>query len=235
MPALVVTAHADSVRVTRSVAVRRSRQVAWTGLKIPQQRMSPDSTPMTSTSPPVPGPTNARPTGQTARRAPAVTRTRCSPNRATSGRASRAPSSPPTEGAAKARPYSHGAKPSRPSIRTASSGEVAITRPLNRAVLKNSGRSAASPRMYRQPSRRSPARMRTASRRSGGGSLPPVARMPRAESRQLTASATTVATGPRSPIAMPPSGGPTIVVVQDVDSNRALATSRSSAGSSVFT
>src|SRR5262249_47956579 len=62
--ALVVTDQADSVRATRSAAVRRRRKVAQTGLNTAQQRISPDSTAITSSSPPVPGPTNAKPTGQ---------------------------------------------------------------------------------------------------------------------------------------------------------------------------
>jgi hypothetical protein len=37
-----------------------------------------------------------------------------------------------------------------------------------------------------------------------------------------------VVTGPNRPIAAPPSGGPTAMELQLVDSNRALATSRSS-------
>ncbi|CAM5328693.1 hypothetical protein SFUMM280S_09189 [Streptomyces fumanus] len=181
--ALAVTDQADRARTTRSAGRRSRRQVAQTGLKTPQQRISASSTPITSSSPPVPGPRKARPTGHRARSAPEPTRTRCDPNRVTSGRASRDPSSPPTEGAAKASPYCHGANPSGPSISTASSGWVAITRPLKTAVLRNSGRSTGSARRYRQPSSSSPARIRAAGRGRGRGSRPSVARMPRAESR----------------------------------------------------
>ncbi len=52
--------------------------------------------------------------------------------------------------------------------------------------------------------------------------------MPSAESRWLSALATTVVTGPNRPIAAPPSGGPTATELQFVDSRRALAMSRSS-------
>src|SRR6202041_2590459 len=48
------------------------------------------------------------------------------------------------------------------------------------------------------------------------------------------ASITTVVTGPNSPIARPPSGGPIAVAVQVVDSNRALATIKSSGRTSTF-
>ena len=41
-------------------------------------------------------------------------------------------------------------------------------------------------------------------------------------------------TGPNSPIAAPPSGGPSAVAVQVVDSNRPFATSRSSGRTSAF-
>src|SRR5580700_1289351 len=44
----------------------------------------------------------------------------------------------------------------------------------------------------------------------------------------------TVVTGPNSPIAAPPSGGPSTVEVQVVDSNRPFAMSRSSGRTSVF-
>jgi hypothetical protein len=43
-----------------------------------------------------------------------------------------------------------------------------------------------------------------------------------------------VVTGPNSPIAAPPSGGPSTVAVQVVDSNRPFATSRSSGCTSAF-
>jgi hypothetical protein len=68
-------------------------------------------------------------------------------------------------------------------MRTASSGEVAMIRPLTRIVLKNSGRSAGWVSMYRHPSSSSPARSRGALVRTGRGSLPPIARIPTAESR----------------------------------------------------
>lgn len=69
----------------------------------------------------------------------------------------------------------------------------------------------------------------------GSGSPPPIARSPHAESRKLTASATIVVTGPSAPISRPPSGGPSTIDVQFVDSKRALATSRFSGGSSDLT
>lgn len=106
--------------------------------------------------------------------------------------------------------------------------------PLTTIVLKNSGRSPGWVRMWRHPSSRSAARMRAAPLRAGRGSLPPTARMPRAESRWLTASASTVITGPNIPIAAPPRGGPSTVAVHVVDSNRLFATSRCSGGTSVF-
>ena len=102
---------------------------------------------MTSTIPGTPGWTNANPTGQHARSAPAVSITLCCPNRATSRRASREPMRPPTQGTANARPYCQGANPRSPSMRTASSGSVAMIRPLTRIVLKNSGRSVGWVRM----------------------------------------------------------------------------------------
>ncbi len=56
-----------------------------------------------------------------------------------------------------------------------------------------------------------------------------------ADRTKLTALMTAVVTGPNSPIARPPSGGPSTVAVQVVDSSRPLATSRSSRGTSAFT
>ncbi len=47
--------------------------------------------------------------------------------------------------------------------------------------------------------------------------------------------ATTVTTGPNAAIAAPPSGGPSMVAVQVVDSKRPFATSRSSGRTSAFT
>jgi hypothetical protein len=116
---------------------------------------------------------------------------------------------------------------------TASSGAVAMIRALTVIVLKNSGRSAGWARMYRHPSGRSRTRSRAAPTRTGRGSLPPLARIPAAqtptaESRKLAALASTVVTGPNNPNAAPPSGGPSAVAVQVVDSNRPLARSRSS-------
>lgn len=107
-------------------------------------------------------------------------------------------------------------------------------RPLTRMVLKNSARSAGCAKMQRHPSIRSAARSRRASLRTGCGSALPIARMARADSKKLTASATTVVTGPNSPIAAPPSGGPSAVAVQVVDSNRPLAAIRSAGGTRAF-
>ena len=118
---------------------------------------------------------------------------------------------------------------------TATSGAVARIRALTRIVLPNSGRSPGLVSTCRQPSSRSPARSPGAPVRRGRGSVPPIARMPAAESRKLAALASTVVTGPSRPIAAPPSGGPSAVAVQAVDSNRALATSRSPGGTSALT
>ena len=63
------------------------------------------------------------------------------------------------------------------------SGKVTMIRPLTMTALKNTGRSAGLARMYRHPSSRSPARSRVASVRCGHSSLPPMAPIPRAESR----------------------------------------------------
>ena len=63
------------------------------------------------------------------------------------------------------------------------SGAVARIKPFTSVVLNSSRRSAGFVRMYRQPSTRSAARSRGASARAGRGSLPPIARMPTAESR----------------------------------------------------
>ena len=70
-------------------------------------------------------------------------------------------------------------------MRTASSGSVAMIRPLTESVLKNSGRSAGWVRMYRQPSSRSPARSRACAglAPAGAAPVPPIARIPAAESR----------------------------------------------------
>ena len=139
------------------------------------------------------------------------------------------------QGTAKARPYCQGGNPNRPSISTASSGSAAMIRLLTRTVLKNSGLSSALPRMWRQPSNSSPF-LRPAGRSacSGLGSVPPMARIPHADSRKLAASATMVVTGPNSPTSRPPSGGPSTMDVQLVDSKRAFATSRSSGRTNDF-
>lgn len=174
---------ADSVRAARSVGTCSSLVVASTGLYTPIQRIRPNSTAMTSTSPENPGWTTTSPTGQQTRREPATSSTRSRPNRATNLEDSLDPISPPRQGTAKATAYSHGAKPSWPSIRTASSGAVAMIRPLTRIVLRNRGRSIGWPTMNRDPSSRSRPLSRAPSRGVGGGSEPPMARIPSAESR----------------------------------------------------
>lgn len=60
----------------------------------------------------------------------------------------------------------------------------------------------------------------------GRGSPVPIAPIPSADRRKLTAFTTTVVTGPSIPMAAPPSGGPAAVAVHVVDSNLALARSR---------
>ena len=148
--------------------------------------------------------------------------------RATIGRARRDPTIPPMLGTANARPYSQTAKWNRPSITTASSGSVAMIRPLTRTLLKNRDLSGALPRMKRQPSNSSAAlRPADGAVRSGFASLPPIAVIPHAESRKLTASATIVVTGPNTPISRPPIGNPIMMDDQFVDSKRAFAASRS--------
>jgi hypothetical protein len=183
---------------------------------------------MTMTSPAIPGRIATSPITQQDRSAPVTRMTRRCPNRAAIGRARRAPASPPMLGTAKARPYCQAGNPNRPSMRTASSGSVAMIRPLTRTELRNSGLSAALPRMQRQPSNSSPAlRPFDAATRSGFASPPPIAPIPHADRRKLTASATTVVTGPNTPISSPPIGGPSTTDDQFVDSKRAFAVSRS--------
>lgn len=128
--------------------------------------------------------------------------------------------------------YANGENPSSPSISTASSGAVAMISPATSTWLRNSARSVRWPRMNRQPS--STSRGRSVARRSGLGSPPRIIRRPRAERTKLTAFATTVVAGPSRPIAAPPSGGPTSVAVQVVDSKRAFATSSCSRDTSDF-
>ena len=147
------------------------------------QRISPNSTAMTRTSPATPGRMKPSQASQPARSAPPVSMTRGPPNRATSRPDSREPISPPVQGTANASPYCQGANPRRPSMRTASSGSVAMISPLNVRVLKNSGRSTGWARMCRHPSSRSPARRPAAPWRAGRGSAPPIARIPAADSR----------------------------------------------------
>jgi hypothetical protein len=170
---------------------------------------------------------------------PAVRMTRSGPNRVASRRPSREPARPPTQGTPNARPYCHGLNPSWPSMRTATSGEVAMISPVTRTVLRNRGRSDGWPRMYRHPSVRPLARSRDCLGRdclgrTGRSSWPPIERMPAAEIAKLMPLATMVVTGPNSPIAAPPSGGPSAVAVQVVDSNRPFAVSRSPGGTSSF-
>lgn len=139
-------------------------------------------------------------------------------------------------GTAKARPYCQAGNPYRPSIRTASSGSVALMRPLTRIELKNSGLSAELPKMHRQPSNSSPlVRPADPFARSGLGSTWPIARIPVADSRKLTASATIVVTGPNTPISRPPIGGPSTTDDQFVDSKREFTVSRSSLLTNDFT
>jgi hypothetical protein len=86
---------------------------------------------------------------------------------------------------------------------------MTLCRP-SRATSRRAGRDP----MYRHPSSRSPARSLGWSVRAGRGSPPPRARIPAAKSRWLTASASTVVTGPNKLIAALPSGGPSAVAVQ---------------------
>lgn len=176
----------------------------------------------TSASPPAPGITNASGSEQQARSVPATSSAR----RRSIRRARREPSRPPTHGTPNATAYANGENPSSPSISTAISGAVAMIRAATSTWLRNSARSVRSAKMNRQPSN-SPWR-RTVDLGAGRGSSLPIARRPSAESAKLAAFATTVTTGPRTPIAAPPSGGPRIVAVQVVDSKRALATSSAS-------
>ena len=121
--------------------------MASTGLNTLQQMIIPSSTVITSTSPAGPGRMKTSPGSQHARSTPAVSMTRCCPNRATIRRASRDPMRPPAQGAANARPYCQGANPRRPSMRTASGGSVTMISPLTAMALKNSGRSTGWARM----------------------------------------------------------------------------------------
>jgi hypothetical protein len=227
--------HAASTREVRSDGVCSSRYVASTGLNTALHTMMPSSAAMMMTSPGTPGRIATRPIIQTARSTPNTRSTLRCPMRAAIGRASRDPTSPPMLGTAKARPYCQAGNPKRPSIRTASSGSVAIIRPLTKIRLKNSGRSESLPRMYRHPSNRSPAFIFCADALCGFGSPAPMARTPHADSRKLTASATTVVTGPKMPISRPPIGGPSTTDDQFVDSKRAFAVSRSSLRTTDFT
>ena len=106
---------------------------------------------------------------------------------------------------------------------------------LASAVLDSSRRSVGVRKMNPQPSSSSPVLATVAgAARTGRSSSRPIARMPRADSRKLTALAATVVTGPKMPISAPPSGGPSRVAVQVVDSKRVLARSRCSRGTSDF-
>ena len=88
----------------------------------------------------------------------------------------------------------------------------------------------------RQPSSRSAARRRPGAGAAGSSSssVRPIARSASAEPAKLTALATTVVTAPSAPIAAPPSGGPSAVAVQVVDSKRALATNKPSRSTKPF-
>lgn len=108
-----------------------------------------------------------------------------------------------------------------------------MIRPFTAIALRNSGRRPGWPRIVRQPSSSSAACRRCGSR-AGRSSLPPIARIASAESRWLTASTTSVTTGPNSPIAAPPSGGPSAVALHVVASNRPFATSSCSRRTIVF-
>lgn len=72
MLVLLVIDHADSTRVTFAPPAFSNRCVASTGLYTPDVVISPASIAITSSSPGSPGPTNASPTGHTARTAPAT-------------------------------------------------------------------------------------------------------------------------------------------------------------------
>lgn len=235
--ALLLIDQEARTRAVRSGGDCSSRYVEYSGLYTAQVKIKPNSTAITITSPATPGRIATSPITQQARAAPVTRMSLRCPKRAASGRAMRAPTSPPMLGTAKARPYCHAGNPNRPSIRTASSGSVAMIRPLTRIVLKKRGRSASLPRMQRQPSNRSadfrPGECPSAC--SGLASAPPIARIPHADSRKLTASATIVVTGPNTPISRPPIGGPSTREDQFADSKRVFAVSRSSGCTSDLT
>lgn len=76
---LLLTDHAASTRATRSGVVCSSRYVAYTGLNSPQVTIRPSSTPMTMTSPAIPGRIATRPIGHRARSTPVASRIRRCP------------------------------------------------------------------------------------------------------------------------------------------------------------
>src|SRR3954451_3390961 len=76
--------------------------------------------------------------------------------------------------------------------------------------------------MYRQPDVRSTFFEAC----SGTGSGRQIRRTPKADSRNETASIAIVTVAPTRLISPPPSGGPTLSVIQVVDSNRLLASDR---------
>ena len=193
-----------------------------------QQVISPSSTAITSPRPATPGPTNASPTDQPARSVPAARMTRWRPNRATSrARHARADQAAGAGGGER-----QAVLPRREAeLAEHEDGEQRRGRHDQAVDEDRVEEQRAQGRVAQDvaPAVEQVAPAAAAARRTARGGFAAADRADTGGREEVADRVGEhVVTGPSSPIAAPPSGGPSMVAVQVVDSRRPLATSRSS-------